>query len=491
MSQDHFVLFRDTAVPTPTDIEYKKRADREDVLISDRALYVWGYVGALNDRQAEIVKKGLDFYVDERLKLEHEYLVPSLGSLPCEIAGQRRTYKITVIPHEPASRDFLAQVSPNLVFFSHVPLHQQVRIYPESTTEKRWIFQTLQKRSVQKRHGFEFCLWNNEQEDFEPHKRHRSFVELLSLETLMDIWNRFGYFQHMDLLRRTAGIWVLETLEKNCNIHTKRNSYRPGMTRLFFKSIVLNDKKYIPTLTLRQQVVLGKCVDIANSIRIADGCETKNIENIYRVLLEKSSQAEKTEHDTRKNREAKYAECWVKKVECEAMGAKYEAMKAKYEAMVAECEAMNLVCSSKKGTKINDDSAFLSLTQAANGKGNPISAIDAYNESIARKDEPAGTRTIEYSEKALEQRLVGMKPLITAIDDLPGKIGSELQDAWAKWNDPPDETELDYARRLRRTTANTYEEIAALVGERFPDGKYAAGDGENIRKALNPPKKKG
>jgi|GEM_PF-3172464 len=482
MGQDYFVLFRDTAVPTPTDIEYKRRSEQEDVLLSDKALYVWGYAGTLSDEQAEIIKQRIKSYVDERLRLESGFLATNLGDTP-EIGFQSRTYKMTIVPRKPASRDFFAQKLPNLGFLSYVPLHRKVRIYPESTEEKKKIFNALRSWFRQQRHGFTFHLCYNEKpEDFEPHKRHRSFVELLSLETLMDIWQRFGYFQHMDLLRRTAGIWVLETMEKS-EVHTKKNRYHPEGIKTIFKSLVLDDKNYIPTLTLRQQVVLGKCVDIANSIMTADGCEATTIENIYRVLLEKNHQAEKAEREAKQAEyKAKKDEYTAKKIEYETIKAEYEAMEAEYESMKAERKAMN-------GTNVDGISAP-SLMQAASGRGNSISAMDAYQASIEWADAPSNVRTVGYSEKALEQRAAGIKPLITAIGELPRKIGSELQDAWAKFNDPLDETELDYARRLKRTTKNTYEQIATLVEERFPDGKYQAGDGENIRKALNPPKKK-
>jgi hypothetical protein len=490
MGQDYFVLFRDTAVPTPTDIEYKKRSEQEDVLLSDKAEYVWAYVGTFSGEQAEIVKQRYKSYIDERLRLESGYLAANLGDTP-EIGYQSRTYKMTVIPRKPAALDYLAQVSPSLGFFVHVPLHRTVRIYPESTAEKKKFFNALKSWFRQKQYGFTFQLCYNEKpEDFEPHKRHRSFVELISLETLMDIWQRFGYFQHMDLLRRTAGIWVLETLEKS-EVHTKRNRYHPEKIKKDFKSLVLDAQNYIPTLTLRQQVALGKCVDIANSIMTADSCGTETIENIYRVLLEKNHQAEKAEREAKlAEYKAKKDEYTAKKAEYETMGVKYEAMKAEYEAMEAEYEAMKAERHPKRETNVNGDSLSPSLMQAASGRGNPKTAIEAYNDSIEWADEPADVRTVGYSEQALEQRAVTMKPLIAAIGELPGKIGNELQDAWAKFNDPPDETELDYARRLRRTTKNTYDQVAALVEERFPDGKYQAGDGENIRKALSPPKKK-
>ncbi|MDR0327680.1 MAG: hypothetical protein LBI05_05215, partial [Planctomycetaceae bacterium] len=325
---DYYILFRDTAVPAPTDIEYKTRADQEDVLLSDRALYVWGYAGTLNDERAEIVKQRLKSYVDERLRLESGFLAKNLGDTP-EIGFQSRTYKMTVMLRKLASRKYLARKVPDLGFLSYVPLHQIVRIYPESSTEKWRIIHALRSWIAQTRYGYSFRLWNNvKPEEFEPHKRHRSFVELVPLETLMDIWSRFGNCQHMDLLRRTAGLWVLETLEKNREIHTRKNSYHPEKIKTIFKSLVLDDKNYIPTLTLRQQVVLGKCVDIANSIRAADGGGAENIENIYRALLEKCSQAEQAERAAKKaEREAKLAEYKAKMVECKAMGEKYEAMK--------------------------------------------------------------------------------------------------------------------------------------------------------------------
>ena len=86
-------------------------------------------------------------------------------------------------------------------------------------------------------------------------------------------------------------------------------------------------------------------------------------------------------------------------------------------------------------------------------------------------------------------------PLIKAIDALPDKFGKEMQDALGMYHDPINENDFYFAKRLKETYPKlTYEEIACMVGEHFPNSKYHAGEGETLRKALKPskttPKKK-
>ena len=50
-------------------------------------------------------------------------------------------------------------------------------------------------------------------------------------------------------------------------------------------------------------------------------------------------------------------------------------------------------------------------------RGMDKSALKAYVESIEWADEPADTRTVEYSEKALDQRADGIKPVINALKE--------------------------------------------------------------------------
>jgi len=54
---DYYILFRDLDDPTP--IDYVKRRFQEDLLIADRASYVWGYIGELNDDQIRVVRARL------------------------------------------------------------------------------------------------------------------------------------------------------------------------------------------------------------------------------------------------------------------------------------------------------------------------------------------------------------------------------------------------------------------------------------------------
>jgi len=277
---DYFILFRDTDDPAP--IDYRQRRRQEDLLIGDRASYVWGYAGMLNDKQAKIVKEKFGSNVDKSLGPEQESTVANSDdkSKIEVIRHKTKTSEIRVTLLKPAAIDFLAQVSPNLAFFSHVPLNRKVKIYPESEEEERRILETLTPLSSQRYFGFK--LHYNLTKDLEPPKRHKSFVELLSLETLMNIWSSYGYYPHMDLLRRTAEIWVIQILEKNeRHIKTSEENLSLEDTEAVFKSIVHDDKNYIPTLTPRQLDVLSECVDIVNTTRALDGYSNENIKNKY------------------------------------------------------------------------------------------------------------------------------------------------------------------------------------------------------------------
>ena len=44
---DYYILFRDATVPTP--LTRKERNKQREVMLTDRATYVWGYVGKLHN----------------------------------------------------------------------------------------------------------------------------------------------------------------------------------------------------------------------------------------------------------------------------------------------------------------------------------------------------------------------------------------------------------------------------------------------------------
>jgi hypothetical protein len=276
-TDDYYILFRDTDVPKPFDSQYEKRCRLQDLLIGDRAAYVWGYVGKLDSNQAELVKKSLDSTVNERFSFEHRSSAISLNDREESDFMLNQRGEIRVIPRTPDSLDFLSQVSPNLCFFSYVPLNRCVRIYPESSKEKRQILDALTSHESQNNFGFEL--------HYDPQKkdsplRHRSFVYLLSLKTITEMWQRIDFCASKQLLfRQIAGICVVETFEKSTIdassmdfYKTERKKVRPENVENYFRSLVLNKKTYYPKFSLLQLEVLEECVDIANIIMGEGSC---------------------------------------------------------------------------------------------------------------------------------------------------------------------------------------------------------------------------
>ena len=276
-TMDYYILFRDLDDPTP--IDYVKRRWQEDLLIADRASYVWGYIGELNDSQIRVVRARL---VWENAKRYYE-AGNSLGA-----SGLTKyVFEIEISAIESETLDFLAQLPPNLAFLSGVSPNHRFWFYPESDEECSQINQVLSTIPEQNNRDIS---WSMHELDFP--KIHSSSVQSLPFSLLLDAWKRIGYCPHMDILRHTAAILDIETTicpgksrkkpEKTLNLSSaKSKSVSPEETQKIFKSIVLDKTKYISTLPPCQLKILGECVDIVNSIRTADGHGDKNIENIY------------------------------------------------------------------------------------------------------------------------------------------------------------------------------------------------------------------
>jgi len=285
---DYYILFRDLDDPTP--IDYVKRCYQEDLLIADKTAYVWGYIGELDDSQIEVVRARLVWEDSKR----HYEEGNSLGA-----SGLTKyVFEIEIGAVKPETLDFLAKLSPNLAFLSSASPTHRFWFYPESDEECGRINDAL--LSLPDKDGSDFS-WNMHELDFP--KIHSSSVQSLPLNLLMEGWKRAGYCPHMDILRHTAAIQDVETTI-NPSIPQKKtwmnmwkkpeNTFRPFSTKLksvspkeaqkAFKSVVLDKTKYISTLTPRQLKILGEYVEIVNSIRTADGCGDKNIENIYAAM---------------------------------------------------------------------------------------------------------------------------------------------------------------------------------------------------------------
>lgn len=275
---DHYILFRDSS--DPASIDYAERYRRRDWLTGDNASYVWVRAGELTLLQAEVVQKKLNAVFEGRFVKECK----SSSVQPDE------TGEIDFIPHSPSALDFLADLLPNhdchvrLVpdrdFFvgisserkslERVPLHQPIKIYPKTAKETQRIIGGLDSRLSQGISDFSFAY---RQDRLDIPQKDRSFVRLLPISTLINIWQRVGCDPEMDVLRHTAIVWFHDEL-CNDNFHSSGTACGPKETDLIFKSCI---EDRLSQVTLRQRDVLNECVDIVNSVRKADGCEDKNI----------------------------------------------------------------------------------------------------------------------------------------------------------------------------------------------------------------------
>ena len=231
---DYYVLFRDTEASP---------CQAEQLLIGGEAAYVWGYVGTLNSSQAGAVQDS--FYSGLRRRFECEFM-DSLGLL--------------------GERGVLDAINAD-----------KIEICPKSEDEKEKILASLKSSS---RDSLD-SSFNYNLRVLDLPKMNRSFVELVSLATLREGWQRVGCSKKMNPLWRTAAIWVSE--KKNSKIDVLEKKLCPEDIERIFKS-ALGAEEYFQKLTARQSAILGNCVDIVNHIRAADGCEDWNIENRYLAL---------------------------------------------------------------------------------------------------------------------------------------------------------------------------------------------------------------
>jgi len=283
-TDDYFILFRDATVPDPTPEIYKKRSKEEDLFLGDKAEYVWGYVGKLKDRQARFVQRSLDKPFEEEFKKKIE---SSSAGIPSKYA-----FEIAVRNPLDRTRKNLIEVSPNLAFLSrmhHFLLH--FWYYPESDEEGLQIQQILSSQPEKGGRG----IYSHRHELTVP-KTHRSFVQLLSFDALINGLKRVNYWRETGAPRRAAAIWIIETSLASVKLtspgFTRRPPFAqipnllniPSNARAAFESVVLNDKKYIPALTEYQLEVFERGVTVANNIRTTDHCGYRNIENKYEVF---------------------------------------------------------------------------------------------------------------------------------------------------------------------------------------------------------------
>jgi len=221
---DYYVLFRDVSAPQSRIIgtPIGARQQHSALLCCDTASYVWGYVGTLNGCQAKIVREIIDSEFDDKFNIE-----ALENGWVCE--GIRNAAN-------PAVRAYVPTYVRG-VYHSKVP------------------------------------------------KKDRSYIELLPLPTLKDIWQRFVYAPSMCVLEHTAGIWVMETSwETQYELSTNEEIFNPAETELLFQSSIAGQK-----LTPFQQGVLARCGDIAKNAQDAGGKKDESTKMVVDASMSQPS----------------------------------------------------------------------------------------------------------------------------------------------------------------------------------------------------------
>jgi len=462
-----------TPTKTPVPIDYAKRCEENDLLLADKASYVWGYVGKLTGDQARIVKNSLNSNVDKGLWLEYMSSVESsYDSKEIQFVHNPKGV-ISIVPCQPDALEFLAQVLPNFVFFRHVPLKHEVRIYPESAKEKRQILAKLMPCSTQKRFGF---ILHYDAQKVESTKRHRSFVELLSSETIMKLWQRFGHSPCMNVLRRTAGAWIIDTFEDRS---VKRGiPNHPKNVKTIFQS-ALDCEEYIQALTPRQRNILWTCVDIVNEIREENDPENANFENKYETEEQKRHKKKMKAREFEPARETKKAR--RAKVEMEAK--KEREMRVDVDAYYLQ-EMHDRLKEKELSIKLDkpvpaSTTELVSAKSEKNTSGNipPTQAASAYNpdpvseKNAAETESAHDTHPTAYPHQIQAATGIGVPDIIEAYQaSIEGSDGTapnvnvvnqltkkDIADgafdgtrrALARFITPKDETQIEKVHRLR------------------------------------------
>ena len=253
-AQDYYVLFRDAKKGIKKQGEFLEKLEMQGRSISSDsndipsldglATYLWCYVGKLTARQARGVQAKLD--LDLKKGFEEEYRWDELGRYRFIIAITEglnwNSFKFTPV--------------------QHFQIHYNAGLVAQSHSDKKKIVNP--KTDVSSRIP----------------QSARSFVHLLPLSTLTDIWHRVGCPKDVESVRYTAIVWIRKTLreEKISQIEQKAD---PEEVELVFK-LSLDDQE----MTEYQREVLRKCIDIANRIRGIDDCNNFNIENKYGLALD-------------------------------------------------------------------------------------------------------------------------------------------------------------------------------------------------------------
>ena len=254
---DYYVLFRD-------DSEHARQSNRNSSVskpdeCDDEASYLWCHIGKLTARQARGVQIKLNLEFKERFEQEKNSRCTNI--LEQIRADWSRLEQMRLLVQR--GLDLAAhELTP-----SQRPLMQQQKtgFVARSPSGKEKL--VISKKDVSA------LLFQCER----LFQSERSFIQLLPLPTLIDIWHSIGCPTDVEPLRCTAIAWLRKTFpQKKVSVIGPKSC--SDAVELVFKSS-LDDQE----MTASQREVLKKCVDVANSVREVDDCKDMNIENKYRL----------------------------------------------------------------------------------------------------------------------------------------------------------------------------------------------------------------
>jgi hypothetical protein len=245
-AMEYYALFRDVSEPASHGTLASAHR-RHDLLIGDTAAYVWRCVGELTSSQAKIVQAKIDLIYEE--KFEKEYHTALVRQFEGKIINPKRQ-SVPVISHEHSD--------------------YEDRVLPETEEERQQVLGKLFSRSL---HGAPKISFHSKPNVPKFSQKRRSFVRLLPLSILTDIWQRVGCAPNMEPLRHTAAVWYLETLHGS-EIFVHGQKFSSEESEIAFKSS-LDDQE----LSDFQREVLGKCDEIAKRVGGVVVCGNLNIPN--------------------------------------------------------------------------------------------------------------------------------------------------------------------------------------------------------------------
>ena len=274
---DYYVLFQDLS-------KYAQQSN--DGKEGGAVQFLWCSIGKLTGRQARGVEAKLDLEYKTRFEKESPWYLDlnellMKGARESKYSGKSRIvgYRRAVSQESPCETTVGKFLPGSWELFEELcdespQNNSQLRQNKKTSSKPEMVFLELTpalRLQIQQKKGL-VARSNQDTETFVVSKAEaiapkiwRSFVQLLPLSVLTDIWHRVGCPSDVEPLRCTAVVWCRETFWNEA-ISLVGQKTCPEDVDLVFKSS-LDEQE----MTEPQREVLWKCVDVANRVRKTDG----------------------------------------------------------------------------------------------------------------------------------------------------------------------------------------------------------------------------